>query len=87
MLPCGQILSVDPTGLEFPRKGKEKRKKKNLRKLTEANADPQLLELNPKTVTVNTPRGPKTEGRVWGTDVDNGGNGVSAVLLFFLQIT
>lgn len=26
-LPCGQILSVDPTGLEFPRKGKEKRKK------------------------------------------------------------
>lgn len=27
-LPCGQILSVDPTGLEFPRKGKEKRKKK-----------------------------------------------------------
>lgn len=27
-LPCGQILSVDPTGLEFPRKGKEKRNKK-----------------------------------------------------------
>lgn len=49
-LPCRQILSVDPTGLEFPRKGIEKRERgrENLRKLTEAKVDPQLLELKPK---------------------------------------
>lgn len=84
-LPCGQILSVDPTGLEFPSKGKEKRKK-NPRKLTEANVDPQLLELNPKSVTVNTPPGLKTEGGVCGIEIDNARKGVNNVSPFFFLL-
>lgn len=83
-LPCGQILSVDPTGLEFPRKGKEKREKKP-QEADRSQRGSELLELNPKSVTVNTSAGLKTKGRVCGTDVDNAGKGVNNVLLFFFS--
>lgn len=90
LFPSRQLHTVtrtDPvsrsTVLEFPRK--------NLRKPTEATADPQLLELNPKNGRVNMPQVQRWRGRQgywcreWGKGV-NFGSGVCVSKLVTTEV-